>query len=421
MIAFWILAIAMVVVALFFLLRPLGLDINDSDVDRAGQNVDIAKERLNELKIELEQGVISQPEYDQTRKELEQSLLNDIEQEPVENTTKDKSSANNRTIRFVLMFSVPVLAAGLYAYLGAPELLEGGQQRAAAPSGHASSQDQSKLGTVEEMVEKLAARMKEKPDNAEGWFMLGRTYMSLNRYEEAVAALEKTNKLVPNNPAVMLRYADALTMLRGGQISGKPFELIKKAVAIKPDDPTGLWLLGMGYEEQGEYQKAISYWNLLVPLLKDDKSINEVTRLIQQAKRKSGNAIADTAPVNVKPVEKTVVKKLTVRVSIAKSMLKNVSENDIVFIFARALQGPPMPLAAVRKQVKDLPVEVTLDDSMAMMPNMKISSFEKVHVVARISKSGSAMPQSGDLESEASVASAGQKEKIKLTISKSVP
>ncbi|MCK4865330.1 MAG: c-type cytochrome biogenesis protein CcmI [Gammaproteobacteria bacterium] len=420
MIAFWILAIAMVVIALFFLLRPLGLDLDSNDADRTEQNIGIAKERLSELKLELEQGVISQAEYDQTRQELEQSLLNDIEQEPVENSSKKINSENNRIIRFVLMFSVPVLAASFYAYLGNPELIDDAKQRAAAPSGHASSQD-SELGTVEQMVEKLAARMKEKPDNAEGWFMLGRTYMSLNRYEEAVAALEKTNELVPNNPAVMLRYADALTMLRGGQMSGKPFELIKKAVAMKPDDPTGLWLLGMGYEEQGEYQKAISYWNLLLPLLKDDKSVNEVTRLIQQTKRKSGNALADTTPVNVKPIEKTAVKKLTVKVSIDKSMLKNVSENDIVFIFARALNGPPMPLAAVRKQVKDLPVEVILDDSMAMMPNMKMSSFEKVHVVARVSKSGSAMPQSGDLESEAHEARAGQKEKIELTINRSIP
>ncbi len=420
MIAFWVLAIAMVAVALFFLLRPLGLDIDSSDADRTEQNIGIAKERLNELKSELEQGVISQAQYEQTRQELEQSLLNDIEQEPAESSYIETNSANNRSIRLVLMFSVPVLAVSLYIYLGAPELLDGAEQQAAAPAGHTSS-EQTNLGSVEEMVEKLAARMKEKPDDAEGWFMLGRTYMSLNRYEEAVAALEKTNELVPNNPAVMLRYADALTMLRGGQMNGKPFELIKKAVAIKPDDPTGLWLLGMGYEEQGEYQKAISYWNLLLPLLKDDKSINEVTRLIQQAKRKSGVAVTDNSKPQVKPVEKTTLKKLTVKVSIDKSMLKYVSDNDLVFIFARALKGPPMPLAVVRKQVKDLPVEVTLDDSMAMMPNMKISSFEKVHVVARVSKSGSAMPQSGDLESEAHEARAGQKEKIKLTISKSIP
>ena len=419
MIVFWIFAIAMVAIALFFLLRPLGLDIDGNDIDRAEQNVGIAKERLNELKSELEQGVISQAEYDQTRQELEQSLLNDIEQEPSEITNKEKLTPNNRFTRIALIFSVPVLAVSLYAYLGEPELLDGSNQRAAAPSGGASPQGQ--LGTVEEMVEKLAARMKEKPDNAEGWFMLGRSYMSLNRYEEAVAALEKANNLIPNNHVVMLRYADALTMLRGGQISGKPFELIKKAVAIKPDDPTGLWLLGMGYEEQGEYQKAISYWKLLVPLLKDDQSISEVNRLIQQAKRKSGSAIADNSPPKVITAEKTAITQLTVNVSIDESLLKNVAKNDTVFIFARALKGPPMPLAVVRKQVKDLPVEVTLDDTMAMMPNMKISSFEKVHVVARISKSGSAMPQSGDFESEVRVASAGQKEKIKLTISKSVP
>ena len=421
MIVFWILAIAMISVALFIILRPLGFDGGAEDIDRKEQNIGIAKERLNELKIELEQGVINQSEYEQTRQEVEQSLLNDIEQAPDEN--KQVSTVNNRVTRFVLIAIVPIFAIVFYASFGNPDLIDGTRQQVAAPTGHGSSSAQGagKVGTVEEMVEKLAARMKEKPDSAEGWFMLGRSYMSLNRYEEAVAALEKANKLVPDNHVVMLRYADALTMLSGGQISGKPFDLIKKAVAIKPDDPTGLWLLGMGYDEKGEYQKAISYWNLLVPLLKDDRSLNEVNKLIKQAKSKIGGDVADVAPVKVEPTEKTTIKKLTVNVSIDKGILKNVSMNDTVFIFARALKGPPMPLAVVRKQVKDLPIEVTLDDSMAMMPNMKISSFEKVNVVARVSKSGSAMPQSGDLESEVKAARAGQKEKINLTISKSIP
>jgi len=421
MIIFWFFAIAMVIVALFFLLRPFFTSIKKDEIERSALNVSITKERLAELETELEQDTISQSEYEQTREELEQALLYDVEQETT-NTKKVNSESYNRLSRIILIVIVPVFAVGLYAFLGQPELIEGGKkQTATAPAGHASSNGAGKLATVEQMIDKLAAKLKENPDNAEGWFMLGRTYMSLNRYEEAVAALEKTNELVPNNPTVMLRYADALTMLRGGQMSGKPFELIKKAVAQKPDDPTGLWLLGMGYEEQGEYQKAISYWNLLLPLLKDDKSISEVTRLIQQAKRKLGSATAETAPASIKPVEKTVVKKLTVKVSIDKRMLNNVSSNDIVFIFARALKGPPMPLAVVRKQVKDLPVEVILDDSMAMTPNMKISSFDKVQVVARVSKSGSAMPQSGDLESEAYEARAGQKEKIKLTINRSIP
>ena len=420
MITFWILAVAMIVVALVFLLRPLRSDYKQQDIDRTAQNVQIAKERLNELKLEFEQGDINQTEYEQSQQELEQSLLNDVEQVPSENIIRTNAQPYNRIAQLVLIISVPVLAIGFYAYLGQPDLLDGAKKQAAAPSGHSSGNGKTQLGSVEEMVEKLAAKMKEEPDNAEGWFMLARSYMSLNRYKEAVAALEKTNQLVPNNPVVMLRYADALTMLRGGQMSGKPFELIKRAVEISPDNPTGLWLLGMGYEEQGAYKKAISYWNLLLPLIDDEKSKAEVSSLISRAKRKAGISTTEEQQVQALSTDKKSNAQITVNISVDKSKLQGISQDDTVFIFARALQGPPMPLAIVRKQVKDLPIEVILDDSMAMTATMKLSSFNQVQVVARISKSGLAKAQAGDLESEARVASAGQKEKVKLVINKSV-
>jgi cytochrome c-type biogenesis protein CcmH len=250
--------------------------------------------------------------------------------------------------------------------------------------------------------------------------MLARSYMSLNRYKEAVDALEKTNELVPDNPVVMLRYADALTMLRGGQMSGKPFELVKRAVELSPEDQTGLWLIGMGYEEQGAYKKAISYWNKLLPLLTDDQSKAQVQKLINRAKRKAGIDVADNSQQQ-RIKENKSIQSISVSVRIEQAQLKNVSENDVVFIFARALQGPPMPLAVVRKQVKDLPIDVVLDDSMAMMESMKLSSFKQVQIVARVSKSGTAKVQSGDLESEVSVASAGQKDKVNLVINKLLP
>jgi cytochrome c-type biogenesis protein CcmH len=415
----------MIVIALVFLLRPLKLDSNQNDIDRTAQNISIAKDRFNELKLELEQGVINQQEYEQTQEELEQSLLNDVEQLPSENVSQDNSSSSNRVTQLALITGIPVIAISLYAYLGQPELIGASKKQAAVPAGHALMNGAGKLGTVEQMVEKLAVKMKEQPDNAEGWFMLGRSYMSLSRYKEAVAALEKTNLLVPNNPTVMLRYADALTMLRGGQISGKPFELIKRAVEIKPDDPTGLWLLGMGYDEQGEYSKAISYWTLLLPLLKDEKSINEVKNLVRKAKNKSGRNIADSSTLETRAMEKEStsdlnISSLKVAVSLDSKFNENVSKNDTVFIFAKAVNGPPMPLAIVRKQVKDLPLEVTLDDTMAMTPTMKLSNFNKVQVVARVSKSGSAKALSGDLQSEKHIASAIQKEKIELIINKLV-
>jgi len=421
MITFWIFAVAMVIVALIFLLRPFFLEMKKDEIERSALNVSITKDRLSELETELEQGTISQSEYEQTREELKQALLYDVEQETT-NIKKVNSESYNRFTRFVLIFSVPVLAISLYAYLGQPELIEGGKKQAAVSAGHdTASNGKANLDTVEQMVEKLAAKLKDNPNNAEGWFLLARSYMTMKRYNEAVTALEKTNSLIPNNPVVMLRYADALTMLRGGQISGKPFDLIKKAVAMKPDDPTGLWLIGMGYDEQGEYQKAISYWNLLIPLLKDEQSINEVQSLIRQAKRKARINVAQNSKSESIVVENKLITSLKIKVSIDKKLLKVVSANDTVFVFAKAINGPPMPLAVARKKVKDLPIVVILDDTMAMVPSMKISNFTAVQVTARVSKSGQPRTQSGDVQSESRIVESSHKEIIKLTINKLLP
>lgn len=420
MIMFWIFVVAMVIIALVFLIRPLRKDFSENDVDREEQNIDIAKERLNELKAELEQGIINQTEYDQTRGELEQSLLTDIEQ-PTGNTNKKTNQFPNHITQLVLIFVIPIFSISLYFYLGQPDLINASKKQAATPAGHTSKNGGSGAGSMEEMIEKLAARMKQEPDNAEGWFMLGRSYMSLNRYKDAVDALEKTNQLVPNNPTVMLRYADALTMLSGGKISGKPFQLIKQAVEIKPDDPTGLWLLGMGYDEQGEYAKAISYWSLLLPLLKDEKSIMEVKTLMQRARRMTGEAISESPKPKILSKKESSENYIKVNVSVDKNILKNVSADDIVYIFAKALTGPPMPLAVARKKVKDLPVQVVLDDSMAMTPTMKLSNFKQVQVVARISKSGSAKPQAGDFQSDTRIVSTSKRENIEIKINKLIP
>ena len=415
MVIFWIFTVAMVVIALIFLLRPFYIDMKQDEIGRSALNVKITKERLSDLEAELAQETITQAEYDQTREELEQALLFDVEQESDSSAVKKvNESSYNRFSRQALLIIVPLLAVSFYFYLGQPEMIEGGKQQTAAAA-HASGANGKNLPTVEEMVEKLAMRLKEDPNNAKGWFMLARSYMSMNRYKEAVDALEKTDKLIPNNPTIMLRYADALTMLSGGRISGKPFDLIKRAVAIKPDDQTGLWLIGMGYAEQGDHKKAISYWNLLLPLLKDNKSIDEVNKLIRLSKSKAGISIADNSQPIVTPKKKTATS-LIVNVSIAPSMLKNVSQDDIVFIFAKAVSGPPMPLAVVRKQVKDFPLQVTLDDSMAMIPSMTLSSFDKVKITARVAKSGKPLVQKGDVISKEKQISLPHSGLINITI-----
>jgi len=273
---------------------------------------------------------------------------------------------------------------------------------------------------MEQLVAGLAAKLQEEPENAEGWFMLGRSYMSMGRYSEAANAFKRAHDLVGDEPTVMLRYADALAMAQGGRIAGEPFELIKRALQLKPEDTTGLWLAGLGYEEQGQYEQAVQHWRKLEAMMQNDPaSLNEVRNLIARAEQKLGSTVkVETAPA--KPAAASSVA-LKVNVSLDAALKDKVSAEDTVFIFARAMEGPPMPLAAVRKQVRDLPLTVTLDDSMAMMPQMKLSNYAKVLVGARISKAGTVTAQSGDLTGEIKNIATNSNEQITLTISQRIP
>ena len=215
---------------------------------------------------------------------------------------------------------------------------------------------------------------------------------------------------------LLLRYADALAMSSNGKISGKPFELVQKALTLRPNDPTGLWLAGMGYEETGEYRKAIETWQKLLPLLRDEQSQQKIHNLIAAANSHLGDN-----PVEIsKPVVATS-EGIPVSVDIAAEVKGKIPADTTVFIFARAQSGSRMPLAVVRKQVKDLPIDVTLDDAMAMTEAMRISQFDKVNIVARVSFSGSALAQPGDYQSGTQTATPGQQSPVKLLIKNQLP
>ena len=389
------------------------------DLDRNQQNVAIARERFKELESEYGRGSLTEVDYEQARQELEQALLNDVDTSAASNVSV-KTSSTRASLAWVAL-GVPLAAVLLYLQLGTPAALQPPAQVAAAPQGHA---DGDSTASMEQLVASLAAKLQQEPDNAEGWFMLGRSYMSMGRYAEAAEAFQRVLDQVGDDPAVMLRYADAQAMAQGGKISGKPFEMIKKALLLKPDDATGLWLAGLGYEEQGEYELAVQHWRKLEPMMQDDPaSLNEVRNLIARAEQKLGRpastAMAEETVAPEPPVVAGAVLKVTV--SLDAALQDRVSAGDTVFIFARAVEGPPMPLAAVRKQVQDLPVTVTLDDSMAMMPQMKLSNYAKVLVGARISKSGTAKAQSGDLTGEVDNVSTNSNQQITLTISQRIP
>jgi cytochrome c-type biogenesis protein CcmH len=415
MIVFWIFAALMLAAALLLLVPALLGRKQVRDLDRNQQNVAIARERMKELEGEYGRGTLSETDYEQAKRELEQALLHDVEEtaEPV--TTSPATAARGALLWVVL--GVPLAAVLLYLQLGTPNAMQP-QVQSAAPQGHAGGD--STAATMEQLVAGLAAKLQEEPENAEGWFMLGRSYMSMGRYSEAANAFKRVHDLVGDEPAVMLRYADALAMAQGGKIAGEPFEFIKRALELKPDDTTGLWLAGLGYEEQGQYEQAVQHWRKLETLMQNDPaSQNEVRNLIARAEQKLGRTVmVETAPA--KPAAASSVA-LKVTVSLDAALQDKVSAEDTVFIFARAMEGPPMPLAAVRKQVRDLPLTVTLDDSMAMMPQMKLSNFNEVRIGARISKSGAPRPESGDLQGEITSVKTENRETIQVRIDQVVP
>lgn len=265
---------------------------------------------------------------------------------------------------------------------------------------------------IDKMIDQLEQKMQDEPENATGWTMLGRSYMMLKRFPEAVHALDKALALTPEDPELMLSLADAIAMTNEGQMAGRPQKLIDQALAVSPNNPKALWLAGITAREAEDHEKAIGYWQTLLPLIADDAgSTQEVQALIQEA--------GGTVTTASKPTPKAASTiSVVVKVDLDESLRDKASPEDTVFIYVKASEGPQMPLAAVRKQVKDLPLEITLDESMGMMPQMKMSNFDAYKVGARVSRSGQAISASGDFIIEKSPVKAG--ETIELTISDTV-
>ncbi|MDD1628243.1 MAG: c-type cytochrome biogenesis protein CcmI [Methylococcaceae bacterium] len=288
----------------------------------------------------------------------------------------------------MLVLGIPLLAGSLYLSLGNYQAISHSAEMAVDP-------DTLKLAEVNKMVAGLAEKMKANPDDAQGWIMLGRSYKFQQEYPKAVEAFANAYRLLGDQAEVMLLYADAIAYASDKNLAGKPTELVFKALALEPDNMNALWLGGMAKAQQGDPVTAIKLWKKLTALLPPGSDAQkEINDLLAKIESESPQAVAQpdaTQSANVSDVA------IEVQVSLAPELQKSTSPGDTVFVYAQALSGPKMPLAIVRKQVSDLPLTVSLNDTMAMMPNMKLSNFTQVKLLARISKSGNAISQPGDL------------------------
>ncbi len=422
MIAFWIIAAALVCVALL-LVVPVLFRRSEADVaERREQNIDIARERLAALEAKAASGSLTGSEYKQRRAEIEEALYNDLAGGP-QSTGDKRAPSVSRWTAAALIIAVPMLAGALYFHLGSRDALT--VSGIASADGSLSGKSSAEPPSVQEMVGRLAARLEQQPDDAEGWLMLGRSYMVMKRYREAADAFDRVHALVGDNPGVLLLSAEALALSNGGRFAGRPDELIKKALALSSNEPMALWLAGMAASQRGDDKTALDYWRRLRPIVeKDSAAGSQLAALIDQTEQRlgvAGESDATAQKTNGRQPSGDPDHAISVKVQLAPQWADQVAPTATVFVYARAVDGPPMPLAIVRKQVKDLPLEVTLTDAMAMTPAMKLSNFPDVQVIARISESGQAMPRSGDLQGIVPSVAVGGTEPVQIVIDEKVP
>jgi cytochrome c-type biogenesis protein CcmH len=370
MTGFWVFGAALAVLALVLLLRPLLFSRKAGKVRREDANISIYKDQLRELDADLASGKLAPADHTRSRAELEARLLHDVAQPEADSSAVP--GRGTRALVLTLALAVPLSAALLYLGVGNPGAL--------APRADPHNFDAKELAAL---VERLAARMRDKPDDAEGWKLLGRSYAALGRFPEALDAYAKAAVRKPRDAELLADMADVLATTRSTRLQGEPEKLVLRALEIDPQNLKALALAGTAAFDRKDFNGAVRYWQRMLPLVEPG---SEDARQIQGsiAEARSLGGVAPRA--------------LNGRVSISKKLAAQAKPDDVVFIFARAVQGPPMPLAVKRVRVRDLPLEFALDDSMAMAPGMNLSAHPRVVVGARISKSGQPTAQAGDLQ-----------------------
>ncbi|MCP9339577.1 c-type cytochrome biogenesis protein CcmI [Stutzerimonas xanthomarina] len=375
MIDFWIGAGLLLLAALAFLLLPLlrGRGVQ-AEEDRTALNVALYQERLGELATQQAAGTLEPEQFEAGRADAARELLDDTE-----GSTSRRSNHLGLAVPLIAAILMPLLGYGLYLHWGASDKLQLAREFTEQPA------------TMEEMVGRLERAVKAQPESAEAWYFLAKTYMSRERPADAAAAYQQVVKLAGRQPELLGQLAQALYFAGDRKWSEQLQQLTDEALRGDPDEVTSLGLLGIAAYEEERFADAIAFWERLVSTLAaEDPSREAIQGGIARAREQLGEpASASVAEPAGEMIAETGAG-LTVEVQLAAEMVDKVRPSDAVFVFARALSGPPMPLAVKRLTVADLPATVNLSDADAMTPQLRLSNFDQVRLFARISKDGDA-------------------------------
>ena len=400
--SFVLFAALCVALALGLLLPPLLRRRGGSALSAESANAAIYRDQLAELEADLARGTLAPDQYAQARAEVEDRLADDLAHQ--ERTVSGE--APGRWLAVALAVLLPLAAAGGYWLLGNPAALD-----PLTRLGMTEQQAQARQ-QMTELTARLAQRMQDQPADPRGWLMLGRAYQSLGKLPEAIRAFGRSIELDGRNAEAHADLAEALALSREGRLAGEPAAAAQRALDLDPRSEKALALLGTAAFEARDYRRALSLWERLLKLAPPG---SEYARAVEAGIGEARTALASEGG---KPA--AAGKSVSGTVSLAPALAAQAPADATVFIFARAAEGPRMPLAVLRRQVRDLPASFTLDDSMAMAGGAGLSSVSRVVVGARVSRSGSPMPASGDLEGLSAPVAPGAGQ-LRIVIDRALP
>ena len=405
MVVFWILAALMLAVALAFVLVPLLRTRRAAGPTTVEANLEVLRGQRREIEDDVAAGLLPREARDEALAELVARADEDL---ATSEPAAPVASPPRRPwlVATVTGVAVTVLVIGTYLALGSPTALDPRTVAAAPPAVN----DQQ----IVAMVESLAQKVKERPQDAQGWALLARSMAALGRFQESAEAYAHLATLVPGDAQVLADWADSLGMAQGRTLTGKPYELAKKALAIDPAHPKALALAGTAALDSGDFAQSLKYWETMAqglpPGSPDEGQVRNIIGEVRGRAAQAGKALPASTPPRPPaqaPAAAAVAGSITGSVSVAPEIAGRVKGGETLFIYARVENGPRMPLAIVRGSARDLPMKFTLDDTQAMTPQTPLSGASAVRVEARVSASGNAAPQTGDLVGTSAVVKPG--------------
>lgn len=389
--SFWIALAALTALALALLWLPL----RRTQIESAAATDDQLR-RLKEFDAELAAGDIDPNIAPALRAELERAVVDGL---PA--SSHPATTGGARLPLALLCVLAPLAAGGLYWQLGSPEL-------ATYSAAHPNTDWRDQATSINYFVARVRERLAKQPEDADAWALLARTEMQLGHYNEAVSAAESLVRLLPDHAGARLLLVDALLMAGGDEHRSRALALTGQVLHDEQDNPSALVMKGLFEQQEGDHATALATWQRALGLAGQDSGLkSEIEQLIERA---GGTVQKAAARVAVK-----------VKVSLAPALAAQAQAGDALFIAARAVDGPPMPLAVSRHTVAELPLELTLDDSMAMVPGHSLADVKQFYVMARVSKSGTANATSGDLEGKSATLDVKPNAEVDISIDHALP